>query len=478
MSVKRFAHPYIPNSAPEVKEQMLREIGFSSIEDIFADIPQELRLQEKMNIPPALTEYELDRHVNLLMNKNHTTKENISFLGAGCWPHFVPVVCDEINSRAEFLTAYAGEPYEDKGRFQALFEYQSLVAELVDMDVVNVPTFDWAQAASTALRMAARITKRTELLIPKNINPDKLLIIKNYTSPDLTVTLVDYEIETGALDLSDLKAKLSASTAAVYFENPTFLGSVEANGQLIADLAHAAGAICVVGVDPISLGVMEAPANYGADIVCGDLQPLGVHMHYGGGQSGFIATHDDPTYVMEYPSRLFGIAPTVVEGEYGFGDVAYDRTSFAKRENGKESVGTQTALWGITAGVYLATMGPVGMEEVGQGIMQRSQYAAKQLSSIPGVAIKFTAPFFKEFVVDFTQTGKTVKEINTALLAQGIFGGVDLTGHFPELGQCALYCVTEIHTQEEIDKLTTAIQSVMQVKKTPIDAYSMRSDRV
>ncbi|GIO07729.1 glycine dehydrogenase [Brevibacillus reuszeri] len=478
MSVKRFAHPYIPNSAPEVKEQMLRDIGFSSIEDIFADIPQELRLQEKMNIPPALTEYELDRHVNLLLNKNHTTKENISFLGAGCWPHFVPVVCDEINSRAEFLTAYAGEPYEDKGRFQALFEYQSLVAELVDMDVVNVPTFDWAQAASTALRMAARITKRTELLIPKNINPDKFLIIRNYTSPDLTVTLVDYENETGALDLSDLKAKLSASTAAVYFENPTFLGSVEANGQLIADLAHAAGAICVVGVDPISLGVMEAPANYGADIVCGDLQPLGVHMHYGGGQSGFIATHDDPTYVMEYPSRLFGIAPTVVEGEYGFGDVAYDRTSFAKRENGKESVGTQTALWGITAGVYLATMGPVGMEEVGQGIMQRSQYAAKQLSAIPGVAIKFSAPFFKEFVVDFTQTGKTVKEINTALLAQGIFGGVDLTAHFPELGQCALYCVTEIHTQEEIDKLTTAIQSVMQVKKTFIDASSMRSDRV
>ncbi|NRS18691.1 aminomethyl-transferring glycine dehydrogenase subunit GcvPA [Brevibacillus sp. HB1.4B] len=461
MSVQRYAHPYIPNSAPEVKEKMLTEIGFSSIEDIYADIPRELRLQEKMNIPKALTEYELERHVNQLMNKNQTTKENISFLGAGCWPHFVPAVCDEINSRAEFLTAYAGEPYEDKGRFQALFEYQSLVAELVDMDVVNVPTFDWAQAASTALRMAARITKRTELLVSKNIHPDKLLIIKNYTSPDLTVTTIDFENETGSLDLNDLKAKLSVDTAAVYFENPTFLGSVEVNGQMIADLAHAAGAICVVGVDPISLGVMESPANYGADIVCGDLQPLGVHMHYGGGQSGFIATHDDPTYVMEYPSRLFGIAPTEVEGEYGFGDVAYDRTSFAKREKGKESVGTQTALWGITAGVYLATMGPVGMEEVGQGIMQRSQYAAKQLSSIPGVEAKFTAPFFKEFVIDFSQTGKTVKDINAALLAKGIFGGVDLTEHYPELGQCALYCVTEVHTQKDIDTLVAAITSIL-----------------
>ncbi|AWX58943.1 aminomethyl-transferring glycine dehydrogenase subunit GcvPA [Brevibacillus brevis] len=461
MSVQRYAHPYIPNSAPAVKEKMLAEIGFSSIEDIYADIPGELRLKEKMNIPKALTEYELERHVNQLMNKNQTTKENISFLGAGCWPHFVPAVCDEINSRAEFVTAYAGEPYEDKGRFQALFEYQSLVAELVDMDVVNVPTFDWAQAASTALRMAARITNRTELLVSKNIHPDKLLIIKNYTSPDLTVTLIDFENETGRLDLNDLKAKLSVDTAAVYFENPTFLGSVEVHGQMIADLAHAAGAICVVGVDPISLGVMESPANYGADIVCGDLQPLGVHMHYGGGQSGFIATHDDPTYVMEYPSRLFGIAPTEVEGEYGFGDVAYDRTSFAKREKGKESVGTQTALWGITAGVYLATMGPVGMEEVGQGIMQRSQYAAKQLSSIPGAEAKFSAPFFKEFVIDFSQTGKTVKDINAALLAKGIFGGVDLTEHYPELGQCALYCVTEVHTQEDIDTLVAAIKNIV-----------------
>ncbi|MGO0059633.1 aminomethyl-transferring glycine dehydrogenase subunit GcvPA [Brevibacillus fluminis] len=461
MSQKRFAHPYIPNSAPEVKEQMLREIGLTDIEEIYADIPAELRLKEAMNIPEAMTEYELERHVTKLMNKNITTKENISFLGAGCWPHFIPAVCDEVNSRAEFLTAYAGEPYEDHGRFQALFEYQSLVAELVDMDVVNVPTFDWAQAASTSLRMAARITQRTELLVARNINPDKLLIIKNYTSPDLKVTLVDYQDETGALCLDDLKAALNDNVAAVYFENPTFLGTLETNGQEIADLAHAAGALCVVGVDPISLGVLESPANYGADIVCGDLQPLGVHMHYGGGQSGFIATHDDPTFVMEYPSRLFGIAPTEVEGEYGFGDVAYDRTSFAKREKGKESVGTQTALWGITAGVYLATMGPYGMQEVGQGIMQRSQYAAKKLAELPGVGVKFNAPFFKEFVVDFTQTGKTVKEINDALLANGIFGGVDLSAHYPELGQTALYCVTEVHSKDEIDTLVAAVKSVL-----------------
>ncbi len=147
--------------------------------------------------------------------------------------------------------------------------------------------------------------------------------------------------------------------------------------------------------------------------------------------------------------------------EYGFGDVAYDRTSFAKREKGKESVGTQTALWGITAGVYLATMGPDGMEELGQGIMQRSQYAAKQLASLPGVELKFSGPFFKEFVIDFSQTGKTVKEINAALLSRGIFGGVDLTTHDLQLEQCALFCVTEVHSKEEIDALVTALASIV-----------------
>lgn len=229
-------------------------------------------------------------------------------------------------------------------------------------------------------------------------------------------------------------------------------------------MAHRAGAQSIVGVDPSSLGVLEAPSNYGADIICGDLQPLGMHMNYGGGQSGFMATRDEETYVMEFPSRLFGIAPTTVEGEYGFGDVAYDRTSFGHhREHGKEYVGTQTALWGITAGVYLSTMGPEGMFELGQTILQRSQYAISQLSAVKGVkGSRFEGANFKEFVVDFNGTGKTVREINQALLNKGIFGGIDLSKDFPELGQSALYCVTEIHTQEKIDTLVNALTDVLE----------------
>jgi glycine dehydrogenase subunit 1 len=218
----------------------------------------------------------------------------------------------------------------------------------------------------------------------------------------------------------------------------------------------------VVGVDPISLGVLTPPADYGADIVCGDIQALGMHMQYGGGHAGFIATRDEERYVMEYPSRLFGIAPTMVEGEYGFGDVAYERTSFAIREQGKEWVGTASALWGITAGVYLALMGPQGMAEIGESIMTRVRYAIRRVGTIPGVtAPVFQAPHFKEFVVNFDETGKTVAEINRALLERGIFGGKDLSSEFPELGQSALYCVTEVHTKEDIDSLEAALKEVV-----------------
>jgi len=186
-----------------------------------------------------------------------------------------------------------------------------------------------------------------------------------------------------------------------------------------------------------------------------------MHMQFGGGHGGFIATRDEEKYVAEYPSRLFGIAPTSVEGEYGFGDVAYERTSFALREEGKEFVGTATALWGITAGVYLALMGPKGMQEIGEGIMQRSHYAMAKISEIEGVkAPVFRSAHFKEFVVNF-EAGKTVEEINEGLLEHRVFGGKDLAREFPELGNSALYCVTEVHTKEAIDRLADSLREVV-----------------
>lgn len=456
-------YPYIPNSVPDAKWQMLEAVGAGSADDFFEDVPEKLRLKGRMNLPqPLLSEYALKRHVEGILAGNKTAGEYLSFLGAGCWGHHVPAICDEVNRRGEFLTAYAGEPYDDHGRFQALFEYASMMGELLNMDVVNVPTYDGFQAAATSLRMACRLTRRRQILIARTISADLLSKIRDYCKPNIEIKLVSYDSQTGQMDLDTLKAQISEETAAVYFENPSYLGFIETQGNEISQIAHDHGAVCVVGADPISLGVLTPPADYGADVVCGDIQPLGMHMQFGGGQAGYIATRDEEAYVMEYPSRLFGIAPTRVPGEYGFGDVAYERTSFAVREAGKEWVGTAAALWGITAGVYLALMGPQGMLEIGEGIMTRTRYAMLEIDEIPGVkAPAFQSPHFKEFLVNFDGAGKTVAEINRALLAREIFGGKDLTQEFPGLGNSALYCVTEVHTKGDIDRLVDALQEVV-----------------
>ena len=458
------SHPYIPNSEPSVEAEMLKELGLNSLEELHAEVPDEIKLKKNMDLPPAFgSEMELRKHVGALLSENANSEDNLNFLGGGCWQHYVPAVCDEINSRGEFLTGYGGEPYNDFGRFQAMFEYESLIAELVDMEVVNLPTYDWSQAAATSLRMAGRINGRKRFLVPQTLDPQKLKIIQNYCEPRHIVQQVKYIPESGLMDVTDLKEKLDGDVSAVYFETPSYLGFIETQAKEIVDLAHAQGAEAVVGVDPISLGVLTPPAGYGADIVCGEIQPLGMHMNYGGGQGGFIATMDDPKYVMEYPSRLFGICPTTVPGEYGFGDVAYDRTSFGHhRHEANEYVGTMAALWGITAGVYLSLMGPAGMKEVGETIMQNARFAAAKLEEIPGVkANRFGGAFFKEFIVDFNESGKTVADINKALRQEGIFGGIDLSAAFPELGQCALYCVTEVHSKDNLCKLADAVRRIL-----------------
>jgi glycine dehydrogenase subunit 1 len=456
-------YPIIPNSIPSIRAEMLREIGARSVDELYADVPDALRLRRALDLPaPLLSESALRRHVRGILAKNISCDDALNFLGAGCFQHYVPAVCDEIIGRSEFLTAYAGEPYDDHGRFQALFEYASMLGELLEMDVVNVPTYDGFQAVATSLRMACRMTGRRQVLIPTTTAKDLRSKLQGYLAPDIELRVIDHDRTSGRIDLDSLGATCSEEVAAVFFENPSYLGFLEDQAAEIAELAHARGAECVVAVDPISLGVLAPPASYGADIVCGDVQPLGMHMQFGGGHAGFIATRDEERYVNEYPSRLFGVAPTIAPGEFGFGDVAYERTSFAIREQGKEWVGTAAALWGITAGVYMALMGPQGFAEIGEGILQRSHYAAQKIDAIPGVkAPLFNAAYFKEFVVGFDETGGTVAEIQRRLRSKKIFGGKDLSREFPELGQSALYCVTEIHTKADIDRLAEALEEVV-----------------
>lgn len=450
-----FVHPYIPNAVPAIKQQMLDEVGAESIEEFYADVPQSIRLRRPLDLPaPMRSEAALVRHVGGLLGKNTSTRDALSFLGAGTYQHHVPAVVDEVVNRSEFLTAYAGEPYEDHGRFQAMWEYQSLMGDLLEMDVVNVPTYDGYQATGTALRMAGRMVDGRRLLVVTEIDPDKLSKVEDYVRPVHDVVIVP--VTGGTVDLDAVRAELAAGdVAAVYAEAPSYLGVIDPALPSLADLAHEAGALYVVGCNPMSLGVVATPAGYGADIVCGDVQPLGLHMAYGGLNAGFIATHDEERFVAEFPSRLFGVVPTAVEGEYGFGDVAYERTSFAVREEGKEWVGTAAALNGITAGVYLSLMGPQGMRDIGETIMANTRYAINRLAGVPGIEVPFEdSPHFADFAVRFTGSA-TAQEINDRLLERGIFGGKVLSK------SDALFCVTEVHSKDDIDHLATTLQELV-----------------
>ena len=464
MAEETQVYPYIPNSVPSVREAMLKRIGISGVEDIFAEIPEHLRFMGELALPgPLASEYDLRRHIENLLAKNSDCKENISFLGGGIYNHFVPSVVTTIMERDEFLTSYVGDAYADHGKWQAQFEYASCIAELLEMDAVNTPTYDWGMAAATSVRMASRITGRGTGLVAAAVNPDRLSCVRNYGfSAVPTLISVDIDPETGLIDLEDLEAKMTDEVAVFYFENPSFLGAIEHRGAQIAEIVHKKGGVVVAGVAPISLGVLEAPARYGVDIACGEIQGLGIPMGCGGGQGGFVATRDEPVFFHEFPALMFGLTRTIVDGEYGFGEVFYERTSYASRENAKDFLGTMAQLHGIAAGVYLALMGPQGMREIGEGIMQRSAYLAQELDRLAGLkAPAFSAPFFKEFVVSFDHTDMTVAEINTALLEYKVFGGKDLSKWFPSLGQSALYCVTEVHTKGDLDTLVKALKEIL-----------------
>ena len=454
------------NSTDLARQHMLAAVGAHDVEELFEQIPADHRVNVPVQLPPPLVaEADLRRHLIEILGRNSTCEDNLSFLGAGCWQHFVPAVCDEIARRAEFLTPVWGTPSSDEGRMQAWFEFASQIGELVGMAFVGLPVYSWGAAAGHALRMASRLTGRREVLVPRSMDPERLAVVRNYCgrvelAEHLDLVLVEHDPATGRLDLGDLRAKLSPRTAAVYLETPTYLGVVEIEVAEIAALARAQGAETVVGVDPISLGVLAPPGDCGADIAVGTTQPLGIHMNAGGGVGGFIATRDEERYAREYPTLQVSICDTLVAGERGFGITLFEQSSYGSRELGKDWTGNSVYLWAVVNAVYMSLMGPQGFVEIGETILQRSHYAAQQLAGLPGVNVRWPAGFFKEFVVDFEGTGRSVGDINASLRERGIFGGKDLSFEFPELGAAALFCVTEIHTQNDIDRLVAALREV------------------
>ena len=443
---------------------MMQEIGIKSIDELYADIPEKYRLKKPLNIPEALSEFEVKRHVETLLSKNKTCNDMPVFLGAGCWPHYVPAVVKEIVQRSEFLTAYTPyQPEISQGMLQALFEYQSMICELTSMDVANCSMYDCASALGEAARMAARITGRREILIPKIIHPERAATLHVYAEPPgIMIEQLAYERENGQINLEDLKNKISDKTAAVYIENPSYLGFIETQVDEISEEAHAHGALFIVGVDPTSLGILKPPGEYDADIVIGEAQPLGNAMNFGGPLLGIFACRGDMNLIRQMPGRIIGLTTTMDGGGQGFCMALQTREQHIRREKATSNICSNEALCAVASAVYMALLGPQGLRELGETIMYKANYAMRLISEIDGVkAPIFKSAHFKEFTVNFDGAGLSVKEVHKKLLQHKIHGGKDISKEVPELGETAIYCVTEVHSKEEIERLAEVLKEVL-----------------
>lgn len=463
-----YSHPYIPNSLVKVKQEMMQEIGIDSIEELYSDVPEEYQLKRKLALPQALSEFGIRKHVEDLLSKNKTCKDLALFLGGGCWPHYVPAVVDEIVERSELLTSYTPyQPEISQGMLQALFEYQSMICELTGMKVANCSMYDWASALGEAARMAARLTRRKEVLVPKIIHPERVATLETYVKPaGMAIGRLDYNQETGQINLEDLRNKISDETAAVYIENPSYVGVIETQIDEICSEAHEHGALFLTGIDPTSLGILRPPGDYGADIVVGEGQPFGNSMNFGGPLLGIFACREDSHFIRQMPGRIIGMTTTTDGDQVGFCMVLQTREQHIRREKATSNICTNEALCAVASAVYLALLGPEGLHELGETIMSKSNYAIQLLSHIGGTKTPaFNSAHYKEFTVNFDDCGLTVKEINERLLKFRIHGGKDISKEFPDLGETALYCVTEMHSSDDIERLGAALEEILTGKR-------------
>jgi glycine dehydrogenase subunit 1 len=439
---------------------MLETVDATCDEDLFASIPDRLRAPKDLGLPPALpSESQLRRYFSGVLDRNVSTAEHLSFLGGGCWSHAVPAVCDEIGSRGEFTSAFMGMGGgSTTGAYQALFEYQSLISELVGLDVTPLPAYDWAWSASTALLMAVRATGRRRIVVADTVGPERRRQIATRLPRRVDLEWAGHDPASGSLDLDDLRRRVNGA-AALYFENPSFFGVLEEGLDVIREITAATGCLLVAGVDPTSLGVIRDPGSYGADLACRDLQPLGQHQTYGGSAAGFLSCRLDEALLAELPNIYISAVPTVRPGECDYFWGNFEATSYATRGQSDDVIGCGSTMAGVIAAAYLSLMGPTGMAELGEALHARAMYLSDRLSGIPAVSTtRLTGLPFKEIVVDFSASGRSPEQVNATLLTHGIFGGADLGGDFPDLKGCALYSVSEEHTREDLDRLVTTLE--------------------
>ena len=446
---------YLPHTE-EDRRDMLASIGVRTVEELFADVPGELRLTRPLNLPQAMAESELVKHLQAMASENDNIRDYICFLGAGAYDHYIPSVVDHVIMRSEFYTAYTQyQPEISQGYLQALWEYQSMICEITGMEVANASMYDGGTALAEAAMMACGATGRNEVVIPRTMHPCYRQVLKTYgIDRDCRFKDVGYAEADGTTDLTLLGQAVSESTAAVIIQSPNFFGNIE-ELKAIADIAHAKGALLVASVDPISLGILESPGRAGADIVAGEGQGIGLPISFGGPYLGFFAATG--TLMRRMPGRIIG-QTNDGQGRRGFVLTMQAREQHIRREKATSNICSNEALCALSAAVYLAAVGKKGYRQTAEQCLQKAHYAYRKLLAVRGVGSVFNAPFFKEFVVRLT---KPAAQVNSALMSEGIIGGLDLAQYYPELGNCMLLCVTEKRSKNEIDRLIKGMEAAL-----------------
>ena len=444
---------YTPHTEEE-RRAMLNAIGVERIEDLFADIPAHVRFP-RLNLPEGMSELEAQRFFAALAAENATVETHPCFLGAGAYYHFTPALLNHLLFRGEFYTAYTPyQPEISQGTLQVIFEFQTLVCQLTGMEVANASMYDGSTALAEAALMAVRLTRsrRTRLLISQAIHPEYREVVRTYTrGMDLELVPVPFDRRTGTTDLSTVRAALDENTAGLLVQYPNFFGQIEPLGEL-GHAIHEAGGYFVVAADPVSLGLLKPPGDFGADIVTAEGQSLGIPLMYGGPYVGLFATR--MKHVRQMPGRIAG--QTVdTEGRRGFVLTLQAREQHIRREKATSNICTNEALIATAVTIYLSAVGKAGLQQVARLCYHKAHYLAQQLTALDGFELAFEGPFVREFAV---RTPVPPAELNRYLWEEhGIIGGYDLGRAYPDLKNHWLLTATEMNARADIDRLVTAV---------------------
>ena len=448
--------PFIPNSS--LKEEMLKEIGLKDIDELFSDIPEEIRIKD-LNLPEGLTEEEVVKKLRKISKKNKPFPDLLSFLGGGIKPHYVPSAVKHILMRSEFYTSYTPyQPEASQGILQAMFEYQSIISELTGMDIANCSLYDMSTSLGEAVRMCMRINRKKRILVPRNISWERKSVLKNYIAGlDAETVEVDYDRENGRMDISDLERKIDNETCCLYVENPNYFGIFEEDVEEISEIVHGRGALLIVGVDLLSLALVRPPGDYNADIAISEGRTYGTGMNMGGSSLGIFACRKE--FLRNMPGRIIGLTHDV-DGNRAFCMTLQTREQHIRREKATSNICTNESLNALATLVYLSLLGSRGFVELAKRNLENARKLYERLTSLPWFKPVFSGSYFNEFVL---RSSQDVYYMNKELLKRDIIAGLPLEKYFPELERCMLFGITEIYSEEDIERLIKAIKEVYHV---------------